>query len=584
MTEPIIIKDFESGIADSPHKGIGNLKNVDIDAFVGSIKVKPALLTLFNTAVSDTVTAAVTGVCTCASMTGNANTTGQAVKFTTTTTLPAGLTANTVYFVIRVSQPGGTFKVAETIALANAGTAVVITDTGTGTHTVATVNPGTIKHIIKDPRINIRYFQDSNGRIWYLTDGATLCKLLFNATLDNAKVGSAALANASGNGMVTFLNSNASATYLLAFRNAVIDIINVFVTTNFETPSWTNAWNFGGVNADAGLVTGAGTGNLHHAIVGQDNIIYFTDDRYIGSIKEIAGQVFTPSNTATYAGNNLALDTPLNEVLTYLEELGTNLLASGNTFNRIYPWDRISDSYNLPLVVPENHVGPLVNLGNLVYIFAGEHGNIYTTQGTYVRFFKKLPEHLTNNSGSIVAQPVTWGGVAIFNGSILFGAGVQTSGNSGVYRIYPDGRLLIDQIPTTAGRATAIEASGDSAVIDYLVGFASGANYHDTNRYSSFEGIMQSQFYRVATKTEKGTLSTLEVVIAQPVSTGNVRIKYRVDTSSSFGNFPNGATSFAADGSTTTFSADIGLMDLENLQVQAEIDGNVELVEIRLLP
>ena len=88
----------------------------------------------------------------------------------------------------------------------------------------------------------------------------------------------------------------------------------------------------------------------------------------------------------------------------------------------------------------------------------------------------------------------------------------------------------------------------------------------------------------MATKTAKAQFSTLEVVIAQPASSGNVRIKYRVDTSSAFGNFPNGATSFAADSSTTTFSADIGLMNLENIQVQAEIDGVMELVEIRLLP
>ena len=569
MAEPIIITDFETGIADSPHKGIGLLRNVNIDAFTGAVKANPALASIFNTAVSATVTAADTDICTSTGMTGNANTTGQAVKFTTTGTLPAGLTANTVYFVLTVSQAAGTFKVTTTIA---GGTTVNITDTGSGTHTVATVNPGAINHIVQDSNTSVRFFQDSNGRVWYLASGAVLMKLLVNAVLDNAVVGSASLANSTGNGIVTFLVSDSSATYLFAFRNALIDVINVFAVTNQETPVWSNAWQT--------MNTAGSTSNRHHAIVAQDNIIYYTDGRFIGSIKEISGQVFAPGSSSTYTWTSQALDTSLNEVLVHLEELNVNLLAAGSTFNKIYPWDRVSDSYNLPLVVPENNVYRIKNLGNLVYILAGGVGNIYTTQGTYVRFFKKIPEHLTNNSGTITSNPISWGGIDIVNGALIFGMSVQTSGNSGVYKLYPDGRLVIDQIPTTAGNATALQVTDNL----YYVGFANGANLTNTVRYSSFEGIMQSQFYRVATKTAKAQFSTLEVVIAQPASSGNVRIKYRVDTSSAFGNFPNGATSFAADSSTTTFSADIGLMNLENIQVQAEIDGVMELVEIRLLP
>ena len=569
MAEPIIITDFETGIADSPHKGIGLLRNVNIDAFTGAVKANPALASIFNTAVSATVTAADTDICTSTGMTGNANTTGQAVKFTTTGTLPAGLTANTVYFVLTVSQAAGTFKVTTTIA---GGTTVNITDTGSGTHTVATVNPGAINHIVQDSNTSVRFFQDSNGRVWYLASGAVLMKLLVNAVLDNAVVGSASLANSTGNGIVTFLVSDSSATYLFAFRNALIDVINVFAVTNQETPVWSNAWQT--------MNTAGSTSNRHHAIVAQDNIIYYTDGRFIGSIKEISGQVFAPGSSSTYTWTSQALDTSLNEVLVHLEELNVNLLAAGSTFNKIYPWDRVSDSYNLPLVVPENNVYRIKNLGNLVYILAGGVGNIYTTQGTYVRFFKKIPEHLTNNSGTITSNPISWGGIDIVNGALIFGMSVQTSGNSGVYKLYPDGRLVIDQIPTTAGNATALQVTDNL----YYVGFANGANLTNTARYSSFEGIVQSQFYRVATKTAKAQFSTLEVVIAQPASSGNVRIKYRVDTSSAFGNFPNGATSFAADSSTTTFSADIGLMNLENIQVQAEIDGVMELVEIRLLP
>ncbi len=56
------------------------------------------------------------------------------VRFTTTTTLPTGLTAGTDYWLIRVSAT--TARVATTLANAIAGTAIAFTDAGTGTHTV----------------------------------------------------------------------------------------------------------------------------------------------------------------------------------------------------------------------------------------------------------------------------------------------------------------------------------------------------------------------------------------------------------------------------------------------------------------
>lgn len=59
---------------------------------------------------------------------------GTRVRFTTTTTLPAPLATATDYYVIRIDNT--TFKVATSYANAIAGTAIDITTTGTGTHTI----------------------------------------------------------------------------------------------------------------------------------------------------------------------------------------------------------------------------------------------------------------------------------------------------------------------------------------------------------------------------------------------------------------------------------------------------------------
>lgn len=61
------------------------------------------------------------------------------VQLTTTTTLPAGLSLATDYYVIKVTDT--TIKFATSYANAVAGTAVDITDAGTGTHTINTLLP-----------------------------------------------------------------------------------------------------------------------------------------------------------------------------------------------------------------------------------------------------------------------------------------------------------------------------------------------------------------------------------------------------------------------------------------------------------
>lgn len=65
--------------------------------------------------------------------------TGQPVQFTTTGTLPAGLTELTTYYVIWASS--STFKVSTSFEGAVQGVAVDITDTGSGIHTVTDVLP-----------------------------------------------------------------------------------------------------------------------------------------------------------------------------------------------------------------------------------------------------------------------------------------------------------------------------------------------------------------------------------------------------------------------------------------------------------
>lgn len=122
----------------------GVLKLVDVIGFyrVTSVTTTTAQSTANTLGQSDTFTAdASTDTCT---WTSTANIpsnilTGTRVRFTTSGTLPAGLSLATDYYIIRVTDT--TFKVATSYANAVAGTAINITDAGTGTHTTTWLLP-----------------------------------------------------------------------------------------------------------------------------------------------------------------------------------------------------------------------------------------------------------------------------------------------------------------------------------------------------------------------------------------------------------------------------------------------------------
>ena len=577
---PLIWNEFQLGIADNPQKGHGLFRNADIDSFPGAIKSAKKPGTYFHKISTVTFTAdAGTDICTASGAIegNNQNFGGAAVYFTTTGTLPAGLSTGTLYFLIYVS--GTTFKVATSYKNAvgtAAGTQIDITDAGSGTHTMNQVAIGNIKWIVEDPRGAATYMLSSNGRVWFTL--GTRAYLLANAAIDTPSTG---CTNASGNGLTISQFSSTTSTFLFVFRNALIDVIDIFGTTAIEALSWSNGWK--------SLNTAAGTNNPHEAIKGQDDVIYFTDDRYVGSILENVGSTFAPGTGSTYTYNNQALDLPNQEIASCIDELGPNLLIGGSKFNKIYPWDRISDSFTDPLIVPEYNISKLKNYGGTAYILAGTWGNIYKTQGSYVRHHVRIPLHLTNNAGFVGSAIVTWGGIAIANGSLLVGLSTALTTHDGVWRIREDGRVTVDNQPSAgAGIVYSIFAKNDF----YDFGYAGGAdNFNSVVSsnilYNNLEVIAQSPLFKVATKIGKGAFSRAEIVLDRVATGGQARLGYRNDIYSTFTTI---GTVTADSANQILTIEDIGLTDIDNIQLQIEMNdsdtgtADFHVIEVRLFP
>lgn len=121
----------ESGVAHG--RGFSQQDPNGLCAKITSFMKRPAANGTPQTCTAD----AGTNNITCA---GHGYVTGESVSFTSTTALPSPLAINTEYYVIYVDA--NTFQLATSYYLAGLGTAIDITDGGTGTHSVYALGGG----------------------------------------------------------------------------------------------------------------------------------------------------------------------------------------------------------------------------------------------------------------------------------------------------------------------------------------------------------------------------------------------------------------------------------------------------------
>lgn len=550
-TQSLYINEWNDGIGDSPDTGLAIVVNATIDAKPGTLQPNytPALVTFPNATSTFTWN---TGAGTCDLTTSGTSleTDGVPVTFSTAGggTLDTNITAGTIYFLYKFAT--GRVIIASSTGAALAHTSTSLAGNGSGTCTVTVVGVGTINAMCRD--INgVVYAFDSNGRVWYGNDGSTPFYLLPGNTSSSPGTGVG--------GISSFANSNSTpSVFLFVYRSNAIDVCDVSTQAKRRDPvgnsTWSNSWQ----SLNTASVS-------HQALLGYDNITYSCDGRYINSIQEVPGQIFAPGTSSTYAWNSKALALPAGSQSQCLEQLGIDLLVGDLNTNLIFPWDRTSPSFTLPILCPEIGVYGMKNIGNQVFILNGTRGNVYNTLGYFVELVRKVPEHLTQSTSG-GSNVVTWGGVSAKNGGLLFG--VQgLSGIAGQFLLYPDGRLVQDNTPSQ-GALLPTAMTGQAGEF-YWSGYAGGIDYTSTTRYDTLStSIAISKLYTVGTKVGQATFSLLECQLDQPGNFGGqVRISYRPDTTSAF----TALATYTLDGVNTSFDTDIGLTGIQNIQIKVEV-------------
>lgn len=562
--EDIVIADFQKGIADSPHLGFADMRNIDIYSEPGVARVNYELREWTYNAnsaglSSSTFTAdAATNFVTTSGASVFAhewNLTSFAQPVTVSNSggaLPAGLSANTVYYVFGAS--GTTqFKLASTYANADAGTAVDITDAGTGTHTITAVKPGQIKHLVTDYGTGYHYALDTNGRVWK------------NKGNNWFVVSGNTLTSQSANGLAVWKG------YLLVFRNTAIDLISLSTTDTNAT--WTNGWQ-------TDLTSG-----IHHAVHGQDDILYICNDRYVASLSEVG--TFNPGSGATYTWNTQALDLPAGYKTRRLAELGHLLMVGASRDNvsesRVFPWDRTSDSFELPVIVPDAPLNAMQPMGNKLYVSAGYMGSVWVTNTVQSGLAFRIPTAIFGEARYSTAGILS---MCAFQERLFMG--VSSGTTSGIFSYNPETAALVlehrlssESYSAASSNPIQINAIQPVTSDQFMTAWydsqapkgAIDSNYvSNSSKHTSYSAYLVSRAIQLGTAADgsKRQVSTAEVQLAEDLASGQgVRLSYRKSTS---GNFTTiGTADFSTNGAVKSFAFAANIVDAEVLQIKAEL-------------
>tara|TARA_R100000365_G_C2725702_1_gene57064 strand:- start:55 stop:1044 length:990 start_codon:yes stop_codon:yes gene_type:complete len=326
--------------------------------------------------------------------------------------------------------------------------------------------------------------------------------------------------------------------------------------------------------------------------IGQDDVVYMTDGRYIASLQEVPGQTFNASDSNTYTWNDQALDLPDGYVASTLEELGTYLVIGTyytevlNRGNRaeLYPWNRTAASFNIPMRTKGNGVWQTIAKGNLLYSIVDRRNlKLYASNLTAFelqRELRRIDEDLTLHPDAI----------EIVDEEILCGIGDGNAENLGIYS-FRDGVMQLRNVLSPG--ATNIEIGsvisiGDRQLLaSWKYGSTYGVDIINTTRTTSYTTMLDSPLYTVGDALNPFSFAQIDVLLARKLSTGQgVRVSYRTSLDADFA--PLHTFDFTTYQAVSSMNASSSLDGVTTIQLRIELtaaadsDATPELLSLTL--
>lgn len=526
----LTIADFQEGVGQSPLTPNFDMMGINLDRQgVASAnfkfnrlaeKIEPVAFTAGTNDVITTITA---------NLVYRGNSSYMAVTVSSSGTLPAGLTANTIYYLWQLTA--NTFKLSTTLKNAQAGTFVDITGTGTGTHLITPVMPSLIKYWTKSAD-GYTFCQDSDNRVWFFTEKNLVdgyCVLIAGNTLSG-----------NGNGLLYYKG------FILSFNAGGIDALSAYNDVS-DTITWTN--NFDGV--DISTVDDG----MPFLSVNDDSIYFYNGvvfGRYhqIGMLEEVVGKTFSPTDGTTFSCVIDALTIPSQNKPTAINEISEYLII-GTDSDKVFFWDKKSPSFTTFISLPESNANSISVMNNLAYIPAGINGSVYVVNTVSAERLLKLPEQMTNQYyGNI---EINWTCSSAYQKELLLGCNIGYTNYVISYNLETK-KLTKKNIATTGetntysglygGYIGSIFVNGDNVLIG---NFNNNNNNLDTYTiesllykpeigagtasyyvYNNYEPYIITETLSVGSVYNKKTYREIELSLLRPlVATQGVKVSYR---------------------------------------------------------
>lgn len=536
----LAISGWEQGIAPSPYVGLANIRGMNILTAEKQAAVEFASAACLQPPSGFTATAFTaesSDIFTVPSTSGWYL--GMALTLDTvngSTGATAGATAGLTFYVGDLTAT--TFKLYRNTQLTSV---LNITSSATGTYTVPTF--GTPSDQVSGKSNAYSGYQNYKTSIVMTDDGYVWYIPPRSVTGTGGTVAENTLQFLGNTGHSTSISPQVGIAifgeYLLVFYFAAIDYLALTHITGSGNPS--SRWVYGWESINTAILG-------HRALAGTDEVLYFCCDDAVGSIIVTAGETFDPTDSGTYTVNDRALALPSFEKATCLAQLGVTLLVGG-VQNFVYPWNRIDTSFNYPLILPEYGVCCIVSTNSNAYIFAGQTGNIYITNGANINMFKKIPDFLTG----VINPYFLWGWAMYWKNQLFFSFRAFSNASPSVIIDDFAGVWSIDLV-TEAFRMTTslsygsylgnvkvllpmgnIRPTGEGILAGYINGATSGVDYTSASPYTNYEAVIDSDLIPVGTFLNPNTFSNIEFKLSRPMVSGEgVKISYRTNLTDSF--------------------------------------------------
>lgn len=401
------------------------------------------------------------------------------------------------------------------------------------------------------------------GRAYY-TDGDYVGSIFPDTSLNSAPVNTQSFASwvpghADDYGLWSIIGGAVPWCGLATSDANYFRIPVVFFTTSTGTlPSSITADTVYYLQTDAGFATGefqvysAATGGsaISDLRTGASGTQYFNTFYPIGSASTF---VFSPQR----------VNLPSFESAQFLVELNNTILI-GCAGNVVYPWNQIDATPSGLISLPEGNVQSMLTVNQMAYIFAGNQGNVYITDGSTASLVLNMPDYVAGvpgSPGTYIESTYTWGGTMYLRGRVYFSVLDQTSSKAGncggIWSFVPTQNVYIGQ---DTGIGLRLEAQNsyltyngvDTLLIPnqtqnaqeplYWSAWYSdvttptyGIDYSTAGTSASAPAIIETDAIPFGTMLEKKTVTQLEYKLGAPLDTSaTITAKYRTNLTDSW--------------------------------------------------